>query len=357
MEKIIVLLTICFLLTPLNAKPELVYRSEYEKKGDLIYDINHPSEGSLEYSIVEGNENGHYTINSKSGEIRIDSPIKDTFGVVHTDLLKVKVGVRTHEVKIVDGYDFILSILPDSYSVLSEHAKTHIDPRSKWTVYNNLWGKGTAVPNVDFRIAILHQKKLPSRCILIWDVPSSSLDFGDATVWCYINVMWGNRAGVREDLRGFPFQVKSIERLTLDFDFRKIYGDDSFKLALNLFTFEESGLTNLYNSDGDFFFIFDQAGTYLPPYPYLLPDIKIAGKPFSVRYNDERDGKFYQRRRVIIKNDESLMKGKLYLKNLLNIFIKKNYLNPMQYIHNIQIGIEVSSGYGAVKFNKYDIQN
>ena len=51
------------------------------------------------------------------------------------------------------------------------------------------------------------------------------------------------------------------------------------------------------------------------------------------------------------------MEGKLNLKNLLNIFIKENYLNPLQYIQNIQIGIEVSNGYGAVKFNKYDIQN
>ena len=89
------------------------------KKRDLISDINHPFEGSLNYSIVKGNENGHYTINSKNGKIRIASPIEDAFGVLHTDLLKVKAGVRTYEVKIVDGFDFVLSHLPDSYSVLS----------------------------------------------------------------------------------------------------------------------------------------------------------------------------------------------------------------------------------------------
>ena len=50
--------------------------------------------------------------------------------MVHTNLLKVKAGVRTYKVKVVNGYDFILSILPGSYSVLSEHAKTHIDPKS-----------------------------------------------------------------------------------------------------------------------------------------------------------------------------------------------------------------------------------
>ena len=52
------------------------------------------------------------------------------------------------------------------------------------------------------------------------------------------------------------------------------------------------------------------------------------GKPFVLRYNDERDGKFHQRRRVIIKNDEKLMKERVNIKSLLDMFINKNYLNP-----------------------------
>ena len=79
------------------------------------------------------------------------------------------------------------------------------------------------------------------------------------------------------------------------------------------------------------------------------------GKPFVVRFSDDLDGKFYQRRRVIIKNDEKLMKGMVNIKSLLDIFINKNYLNPSEYIHNIQLGIEVTSGYGAVKFNRYNL--
>ena len=101
------------------------------KKRDLINDINCPHEGDIVYLIVGGNENGHYTINSRNGGIRINSPIEDAFGVVHTDLLKFKAGERTHEIKIVDSFDFVLSILPYAYSVLSEHKKTHIDPKSK----------------------------------------------------------------------------------------------------------------------------------------------------------------------------------------------------------------------------------
>ena len=97
------------------------------KKKDLIYDINWPREGDIVYSIVEGNENGHYTINSKNGKIRIASPIEDAFGVVHTDLLKIKAGIRTYAVKIVDGFDFVLSHLPDSYSFLSKHQSRYVD--------------------------------------------------------------------------------------------------------------------------------------------------------------------------------------------------------------------------------------
>ena len=167
--------------------------------------------------------------------------------------------------------------------------------------------------------------------------------------------MWGNRPGVREDLPGFPFQIKNIKQLTIDFNYRQLFGDHGFKLAMNLFTYDESYLASLRKSDGDFFFIFDQVNTYIPPYPYSLPDIKIMGKPFALRYDDEQNGKFRQRKRVIVKDGEMLTGGRINLKYLFNIFIKKNYINPLQYIQNIQLGIEISSGYGAIKFNQFDI--
>ena len=59
------------------------------------------------------------------------------------------------------------------------------------------------------------------------------------------------------------------------------------------------------------------------------------GNSFVLRYNDERNREFYQKRRVIIKSDEKLMKGHVNIKSLLDIFINKNYLNPSEYIHNI----------------------
>jgi hypothetical protein len=40
----------------------LVYRSEYEKAGDVIFDLNAPGEGNVTYSIIKGNDHGYYTI-------------------------------------------------------------------------------------------------------------------------------------------------------------------------------------------------------------------------------------------------------------------------------------------------------
>ena len=80
------------------------------------------------------------------------------------------------------------------------------------------------------------------------------------------------------------------------------------------------------------------------------------GKPFALRYNDYKDGRFRQRRRVIIKNNEKLMKGEIDLKHIFDVFEKENYINPLQYIPNIQLGIEVTRGYEAFRFNRYNIK-
>ena len=265
MKRVTITLTFLIFLNHLNANiSNLVYRSEYEKVGDLIYDINEIREGFIVYSIDEGNENGHYSINSKNGEIRISSPIEDAYGVVHTDLLKVKAGVRSHEIKIVDGFDYVLSILPKSFSVLSDHKEVFIDPNSKWTVFNNLWGKGTAVPDVDFRIAMIDEQKLPGTCILISDMPGRARDFGGEPVWCYINVMWGNRSRLREDLTEFLLQIKNLNRLNFEFYWRQLYGDEKFKIAFNMFMTEQTKLSNMGKNRGDFFFILDQIDTYIP---------------------------------------------------------------------------------------------
>lgn len=129
----------------LNAQTDtLVHRSEYESIGDLIYDINDPNEGTITYVILAGNTDGYYGIDVNNGEISIVTEISDTFNVIHSDTLTIDAGGTTYTIEIVDGFDYFINNLPPSYSVLEDHLETYIDSSSEWTVFNNLWGRGTA---------------------------------------------------------------------------------------------------------------------------------------------------------------------------------------------------------------------
>jgi len=162
---------------------------------------------------------------------------------------------------------------------------------------------------------------------------------------------------MREDLNGFPFKIESKNSISLDFDFSHLFGDDNFKIAMNMFMTNESFLTSFANNTGDLFFVFDQIGTYIPPYPYSLPDAYILGKLFAFRYNDKADdGSSYERRRIIIKNDEKLVSGKLDIKSVFDKFSTAGYLNTKQSIYHIQLGVEVTNGFGAVAMNKFSIK-
>ena len=341
----------------LNAQTDtLVHRSEYESIRDLIYDINDPNEGTITYVILAGNTDGYYGIDVNNGEISIVTEISDTFNVIHSDTLTIDAGGTTYTIEIVDGFDYFINNLPPSYSVLEDHLETYIDSSSEWTVFNNLWGRGTAIPNVDFRIVTVHKQSLPDTTFLVWDVPGLATSFGGQSVWCYINVLWGNRKNVREDLSGFPFQINSLNHLNFEFEFEQLFGNDRYKFFLQAFPTNESFLANFADNDGDFTFTFDQIGTWVPPYPYSLPDTTILGKPFALRYDDTPfNGNFYEKRRIIIKNHEKLLSGTLDVKDLFDIFINANYLNPLQYISHMQLGIEVTEGYGAVKFNQFNM--
>lgn len=331
-----------------------VLRSEYEQVNDEIYDINDTNEGSFNYAITAGNSNNYYQIDTNSGVITIQNTISDSFNSVHTDVLTVTAGTTTYLITIVDGYDFIIANLDPDYTVLDEHNEKYINNSNDWTVINNLWGRGDAVPNVDFRIATIYKPTIPNSTILIWDVPSNASAFNGASVWNYNNVFWGNRKNIREDLTGFPFQISSLESLSVNFDFEQLFGNDKFKIAMNMFMTDEDVLSNFSANDGDFFFVFDQNGTYIPNYTNTLPDITIDGKPFAVRYDLNPDTG-YERRRVIVKDNEKLMTGTLDVKSLFDMFIDETFLNPDQYIYHIQFGIEVTSGYGAVRFNQLNV--
>lgn len=323
MKIVAIVVTIINILScQLNAQTyTLVHRSEYETVGDQMYDLNDPNEGTIIYSILAGNTDGFYAIDATNGKITIATEISDTFNAVHSDTLTIDAGGTFYLIEIVDGYDYFMNNLPSAYSVLSGHNDLYIDATTEWTVLNNLWGKGTAIPNVDFRIATVHKQSLPDTTFLVWDAPGPASSFGGSSVWNYNQVFWGNRKNTREDLLNFPFKINTLNRLDLEFDFEQLFGNDQFKIAMNMFMTDEPYLTNFSNNDGDFFFVFDQKGTWIPPYPYSLPDTTILGKTFALRYDDMLNGKFYERRRVIIKDNKKLMSGTLDVKNLFDRFI------------------------------------
>lgn len=342
-------------LTTIESQIDIeVFRTEYEQVNDEIYDINDTNEGSFNYSITAGNNNNYYQIDSATGVISIQNTINDNFNTVHTDVLTVTISSISYVITIRDAYDYYISNLGSDYVILDEHNETYIDNSNQWTTRNNLWGRGTAVPNSDFRIATIYQPNLPDSTILIWDVPSKASEFGGASVWSYNNVFWGNRKNVREDLTGFPFQISSLESLTVDFNFEQLFGNDKFKIAMNMFMTDEDVLTNFSNNDGDFFFVFDQNGTYVPNYSNTLPDITIDGKPFAVRY-DLNSENGYERRRVIVKDNEKYMSGNLDVKSLFDMFANEFFLNEDQFIYHLQFGIEVTDGFGVVRFNQLNV--
>lgn len=337
-------------IPPVPVAGTLVLRSAYEKPGDEIYDVNLPGEGASSYSIISGNSQNYYSIGAADGKVKILQPIPDVIHTVRIDTLKVKAGSETVNLFVADGFDYTIQHLPNGYTVMKNDNETYADPNSEWTASNNLWGKGTAVPEADFRIATVHKSSATDTAIFIWDVPGPASDFGGASVWCYVNKFWGNKKNVRENVAGFPFKIGNVNTLSLDFDFEKLYGNDDYKIAMNMFMTNESYLTNFSSNDGDLFFVFDQIGTFIPGYPYSLPDTVMNGKTFARRYDTDAAG--YEWRRVIVKNGDKWLSGTLDVKKIFGGFIAAGYLNPQQYIYHIQLGLEITNGFGAVRFNK-----
>jgi hypothetical protein len=329
-----------------NAQSSLVLRSEYEAPGDSLFDFSAVRAGSS-YTLRSGNEAGYYALDGQSGVLRVAQSIADVMGVVQADTLEVEIDGISQQVIVVDAFDYFIQE-NSQYSVLSEHQQTYLDAQNEYTAYNNLWGKGSAVPNVDFRMATLHKNTLPDSVVFIWDTPGPAADWGGSSVWSYISILWGNRLGIREDLEDFPFAIESLPALSLDFAFEKIYGSENYKIALNHFLTDESGLEAFAANDGDFFLVFDQVGTWVPPYPVDLGDTLFDGHSYARLYKEEAG---YEWRRVIIRDEERWLNGTLDLHALYHFFAENGALNVAQFVPNIQVGIEVTEGFGAVRVN------
>lgn len=338
----------------IHGQNTLIFRSEYEKVGDVIGDLNLTGEGNSSYSIVSGNADGYYDINSTTGQLTIAKEIPDQKNSIRKDLLTVGNSATQTVVEIVDGYDYFIQKHP-GYTVLEAHNQTYLTTDNPYTVFNNLWGKGNALPGLDFRMATLYNSLIPDQTVFLWDVPSKASDFNGASVWSYMNIMWGNRKNIKEDLTGFPIQIASIQSLNIDFDFEQLFGTEDYKIALNHFLTDENYIAPFGNNDGDFFMVFDQIGDWIPSYPVNIGDTIINDASFTRLYKKDVDTG-YEYRRVIIKDEEKLLKGTIDMKSIYNSFSSRAFLNKQQYIPNIQLGLEITDGFGAVRINQWDIK-
>lgn len=335
----------------------LVLRSEYEKVGELILDLNNEKEGEENYQINTGNDNSYYVIDPSTGELTIAKTINDQVETVHTDLLEIQVGTNMYNVKIVDSYDYFIYEHPE-FTVLEEHQAVIKEEGNAYTPYNNIWGKGSAVNGQDFRMATLVHAGNPDSTIFIWDTPSKASEFGGSSVWCYVNMLWGERHGVRENLGDFPIRIGDISTFTMDFEYEQLFGTEKYKVALNHFLNEEDYVAPFTENDGDLFMVFDQVGNYIPSYNDILKDTIIGGQDYVLMHdstgtiqNNTPEG--YQLRRAIIKNDGQFKEGTLDIKALYNSFSSRGYLDENLHFSHIQMGIEVTEGWGAVRFNKF----
>jgi len=332
----------------------LVNRSEYEKVGDIMYDLQDESEGYINYSIIGGNTGSYFKINANSGVIAVNNVFPDIANQVDSIVLTVKAGPRNYKVKIVDAFDYFIAIHPQ-YTRLNVHQNLALAGSSPYAVYHNVWGKGSAVADNNFRMSSMVHPDSPDSTVFIWDTPEKASTFGGESVWSYLNILWGNRYNQRNDLSEFPVRLGDLQALDFEFDVEQLFGTQTYKIASNQFFTKESSLVPFSSHKGDFFMVFDQVGNFIPSYADYFSDTTILGKPFAMMHDSTgtiENVQGYQLRRVIIKNNEKLLQGKIDFKELYNSFTSRGFLDKDLYFPNIQFGIEVTEGWGAVRINQ-----
>ena len=338
------------LLTTSELSDSLLFmRTEYDAVGHFIGTV----EGG---TALSGDDANFFTIDPSTGKITTTQIIPDEFGVIHEQHIVVATPKGDVAVTIVDGLDYLVS--KHTGRVITDHQTGAIsDTLGEWASYNNLWGDGTAIPNQDYRIVMLVSDSMPNGSSIVWDTPGSAKDFSGSSVWNYTNFMFGARQNQRPDLEGFPFCIDSLEELKITFDYTPIIGDDQFKVALNMFLTDDNEIVPMSKNRGDFFFVLDQKGRWIPPYDsVVVEDTAILGEQFTLLYDTlTQNGGVYERRRVIVKNDGRVQNGEIDILSYFNRFAEEGMLKKEQSIPNIQFGVEVTSGFGAITVHHLSI--
>ena len=346
MRKLICLLT---LTTTIWASDTLiVMRSEFEKAGDKIDTL---LVGAKAGKPLTGPDAHYFSYVPSNGVLKIADTIADIKGEVtesNFDITDTN-GELIH-VKVVDGFDYILAQNSDK-KIITEHQTGELpDTNGNWAAYNNLWGANkNGVSTDDYRIAMIVDDSLPNGGWIVWDVPGKSTNYGSASVWNYSNFLFGARANQRDSLGDFPYLLDSIEEFTVDFDYDEVVGDDQFKVALNMFFTDTNAIAPLSMNSGDFFFVLDQKGTWIPGYDVVVVDDTLMwGEHFQLLY-DNNNG--YERRRVIVKDNGRVKSGTIDMNYFFNRFASEGMMNMQQYFPNFQFGVEVTDGFGAIHIN------
>ena len=365
------------------AKTYHAYRSEYEEVGDFVCDLNSKHEFNDSYWIYGGNDDGHFEINEFNGIISIRKKIQDYDDKVTTHTLIVKIHNQTFRIIIRDGFDYYTKRLKtkSNYKILKDNYAYHSDGRTGWTAFNNVWGKGNATVNEHYKIAIIHKKKLPGISYIIWDTKGSARDYGGQSVWGFPHIFYGYKADKTGDVKDCPFHLENLKELIIDPVFRKVYGTDHYKIAVNLFTYKPSKhMTQMglpLHRDGDFFFVPKQVNNYTPPNvtKRLYPDLTLNsmnGTKFQRLFLDHTyiNGKLNNdivRRKLITVHNPDLshpnknLRAKINLKKEFMFWRDKPYFDNAssqeyfsfdQWISNIAFGVEITKGHGCIMLRR-----
>ena len=324
-----------------------VMRSEFEKSGDKIGIL---LVGAKAGSPITGPDEHYFSYVPSNGVLKMADTIADVRGeVTESNFDITDTNNNLVHIKVVDGFDYIVSQNVNK-KIISEYQTGELpDTNGNWAAYNNLWGANkNGVSTDDYRIAMMVNDSLPNGGWILWDVPGKATDYGNASVWNYTNFLFGARANQRDSLDNFPYQLDSIEEFTINFDYNEVIGDDQFKVALNMFFTDTNKIAPFNMNSGDFFFVLDQKGTWIPKDTVVIEDTVMWGEHFQILYNNNSG---YEKRRVIVKDNGRVTKGTIDMKYFFNRFASKGMLNTKQYLPNFQFGVEVTDGFGAIHIN------
>ena len=331
----------------------LIHRTEFEKAGDLLVDLNFDGEGDgATYAITSGNGDQFYKIDSSNGKITYNKEIPDVFDVLTEHNLTVTIDYNStptnHKIKVVDGFDYYVLHHPEMTMLKFDHETFKC---GEWTAINNLWAKGPAVEWVDFRSVILiNPKTFPQGSVILWDTPVGA-PIHPRGLWGYPKItMSGGNA--------LPVIVKNVKNINWNIKYKRLFGSNNYQVAFNMFY--TTPLSNRWI--GDFFMAID-SGSFYPFKHILKPDPHyLNGIPITLRYASDPTT-LNAARHLKVLYPQQFTVGTFDMKDFWDYFadyddptgVYDKCLNEDFRVKDLMIGIENQS-FGAVKFEHIECE-